>query len=87
VVPQPRAEAPVLPDRMPTPSASPADSAAPAGLEARPAAAPQAAGTSPAPRKGPSFSNGAPQRYGEAVVREILNARFVEEQQLPEGGR
>jgi DNA polymerase-3 subunit gamma/tau len=87
VVPQPRAEAPVLPDRMPTPSASPAASGAPAGLEARPAAAPQAAGTSPAPRKGPSFSNGAPQRYGEAVVREILNARFVEEQQLPEGGR
>ncbi|GAA4187327.1 hypothetical protein GCM10022288_12160 [Gryllotalpicola kribbensis] len=40
-----------------------------------------------APRKGPSFA-AAPssQRYGEAVVREILNARFIEEQQLPENG-
>jgi DNA polymerase-3 subunit gamma/tau len=54
---------------------------------ARPAAAPQPPAAAPAPRKGPSFSSGAPQRYGEAVVREILNARFVEEQQLPEGGR
>ncbi|WP_344753771.1 DNA polymerase III subunit gamma and tau [Gryllotalpicola koreensis] len=39
-----------------------------------------------APRKGPSFSAApGPQRYGEAVVREILNARFIEEQQLPDG--
>jgi DNA polymerase-3 subunit gamma/tau len=45
------------------------------------------AASSAAPRKGPSFA-AAPssQRYGEAVVREILNARFIEEQQLPENG-
>ncbi len=40
----------------------------------------------PAPRRGPTFSSEQPKRYGEAVVREILNARFIEEQQLPESG-
>ncbi|GAA4166260.1 DNA polymerase III subunit gamma and tau [Gryllotalpicola daejeonensis] len=52
--------------------------------------APGAPGAPTAARKGPSFSAApAPQRYGEAVVREILNARFIEEQQLPDnnGGR
>ncbi|MCL2794403.1 MAG: DNA polymerase III subunit gamma and tau [Microbacteriaceae bacterium] len=53
---------------------------------AAPAPTAPAAPASPAARKGPSFSSGEPQRYGEAVVREILNARFIEEQQLSDNG-
>ena len=61
--------------------AADAERAAPARAEA-PAAAPAVRAE---PRRGPSFSSGETQRYGEAVVREILNARFIEEQQLPDG--
>jgi DNA polymerase-3 subunit gamma/tau len=80
------------------PDAAPSTPAAPQALKATPTRndgfetrapqappAPQPSGQA-APRKGPSFSSGAPQRYGEAVVREILNARFIEEQQLPDNG-
>ena len=34
----------------------------------------------PKPRETPGFT-----RYGEAVVREVLGARFIEERPLPEG--
>jgi len=62
--------------------------AAPAAPPAEPAASPVGRVASEAPRKGPSFAaETGVQRYGEAVVREILNARFIEEQQLPDGGR
>ncbi|AYG04151.1 DNA polymerase III subunit gamma and tau [Gryllotalpicola protaetiae] len=76
--PQARVETPPVPKAFDTPTA--------------PATQPPVKAEAAGPRKGPSFSTDprehsspGPQRYGEAVVREILNARFIEEQQLPDG--
>jgi DNA polymerase-3 subunit gamma/tau len=64
----------------PPASASGASAPAPAtagpGASARSASAPAAAGS-----RTPTFQQ--PQRYGEAVVREILGATFIEEQPAP----
>lgn len=76
-----------------TPSTSAPASAAPSAAAAAPAPAaraqrtPASASSNSAPASGartPTFQ--APQRYGEAVVREILGATFIEEQAAPPAG-
>ncbi|SEI07353.1 MULTISPECIES: DNA polymerase III subunit gamma and tau [unclassified Leifsonia] len=57
-------------------ASAPAPSTAAPGVPARSASAPAAAGS-----RTPTFQQ--PQRYGEAVVREILGATFIEEQPAP----
>jgi DNA polymerase III subunit gamma/tau len=77
------------PRREAQPAAGPRREDGVAGSATRPARPTEStppASVPAAARKGPSFSSGEPQRYGEAVVREILNARFIEEQQLSDDG-
>jgi len=67
---------PVTPPAPPAASASPASASPASAAPAQPAAAPAAP-----LRAAPSApSAGENQRYGEAVVREILGASFIEEQ-------
>ncbi len=74
------------PDRAtsPAPSTPPAQAAAPAAPAAGvapPASAPGQVRS--APTRPPAATAGGRARYGEAVVREILGANFIEEQPLP----
>jgi DNA polymerase III subunit gamma/tau len=74
---------PSVPDGRP-----PASSAAKAssGQAARPGTgAPSGHAAASETRAASSVSFAKPQRYGEAVVREILGARFIEEQPAPSG--
>ncbi|MBO1901611.1 DNA polymerase III subunit gamma and tau [Leucobacter weissii] len=85
--------APVSAEPTPEPSPVPAPERDPEPIPA-PAAAPDPASESepvsdPAPESGSAASRSAPlggarQRYGEAVVREVLGARFIEELPLPQ---
>jgi DNA polymerase-3 subunit gamma/tau len=71
-------------DSAPSPAPARAASRPEAGAATAPSAAPAAAPRS-APAAGtrtPTFQQ--PQRYGEAVVREILGATFLEEQPAPQ---
>ncbi len=67
-----------------TPAAPPSASASPsAPSPSSPASSAQAASASAGPTPGGPSSAGGRLRYGEAVVREILGANFIEEQPLP----
>ena len=76
---------PPMPDSAPTAASGAAQQRASTGpassgrVEERPARTSQAAGA-----RTPTFQQ--PQRYGEAVVREILGATFIEEQAAPPAG-
>ncbi|KRC52085.1 DNA polymerase III subunit gamma/tau [Leifsonia sp. Root227] len=76
---------PSMPDSAPTAPSGAAQQRASTGpassgrVEERPARTSQAAGA-----RTPTFQQ--PQRYGEAVVREILGATFIEEQAAPPAG-
>ena len=63
------------------PGPEPVVDAAPAQTPGR---APRRAHTAPAPGAG---SNGGIQRYGEAVVRDLLGATFLEEVETPPPAR
>jgi DNA polymerase-3 subunit gamma/tau len=65
-------------DAAPAATAAPA---APAAAQSAPAQAPRSASSPGAGTRTPTFQQ--PQRYGEAVVREILGATFIEEQPAP----
>jgi DNA polymerase-3 subunit gamma/tau len=65
-------------DAAPAATAAPA---APAAAQSAPAQAPRSASSPAAGTRTPTFQQ--PQRYGEAVVREILGATFIEEQPAP----
>jgi DNA polymerase-3 subunit gamma/tau len=81
-----------VPDADIPESVTPAPAASPA------AASPSAPAPSPAPQREASAAGSSaagiqrsvafqePQRYGEAVVREILGASFIEEESVPPGG-
>ncbi|RQP10998.1 MAG: DNA polymerase III subunit gamma and tau [Microbacteriaceae bacterium] len=83
--PPPADEEPPPPDDEP-PYPDPAERSAPAQRPAPSQAAPQAAGKPAAPAQKPaqrvSSNPNRPGRYGEAVVREVLKASFIEEVQL-----
>ncbi|HEV7742994.1 MAG TPA: DNA polymerase III subunit gamma and tau, partial [Pseudolysinimonas sp.] len=89
-VPEAQAEVPVAPDAVPESSADPAPEPAkaePGGWKvAAIPGAPEAsapAEAEPAPPGEPAQKTAAGNaRYGEAVVRELLNANFIEEQSL-----
>jgi DNA polymerase-3 subunit gamma/tau len=78
--PEPEPEPVFVPEPEPAASApaepeTPAQPSAPVAL-----AVPDTTREKPKPRETPGFT-----RYGEAVVREVLGARFIEERPLPEG--
>ena len=67
------------PDPEPQPDREP-QSAQPPAVEPPTTAEPQGAAPKAASRPAPA--SGGPQRYGESVVRDLLKASFIEEQQL-----
>ena len=80
VVAEPEVVPVFVPEPEPAASApaepeTPAQPSAPVAL-----AVPDTTREKPKPRETPGFT-----RYGEAVVREVLGARFIEERPLPEG--
>ncbi len=68
-----------LPNRPASPVAVATAPATGTGTATRPAPQATAAPVGTAPRRGPAFAE--KQRYGESVVREILGATFLEEQE------
>ncbi len=78
--PEPPADS--FPDDEPAPRDAAPHETAPRDVASPTAAAPAAPPAPSAAASRPAPSDGGPQRYGESVVRDLLKANFIEEQQL-----